>query len=99
MERRRGEYAPGRAGQAAAFDGKRYVEVGNVANFGFYDSFTLSAWIYPTAADGRDRQPRAGRAPKARASALPERWPSAGATWCSAGWTTARAWKAKRRCR
>ena len=47
-----GEYAAGRRGQAAAFDGKRYVEVGNVANFGFYDSFTLAAWIYPTAADG-----------------------------------------------
>ena len=40
------------ASQAAAFDGKRYVEVGNVATFGFYDSFTLAAWIYPTAASG-----------------------------------------------
>src|SRR5205823_13264387 len=46
------EYAAGRAGQAAVFDGKRYVEVGNVANFGFYDAFTLAAWIYPTAASG-----------------------------------------------
>jgi hypothetical protein len=39
-------------GAEFAFDGKRYVEVGNVANFGFYDSFTLSAWINPTAANG-----------------------------------------------
>ena len=47
-----GAFDPGRIGQAAAFDGKRYVEVGNVANFGFYDAFTLSAWIYPTAPTG-----------------------------------------------
>ncbi|HUS08717.1 MAG TPA: DUF1549 domain-containing protein, partial [Bryobacteraceae bacterium] len=46
------QYAPGRLGQAAVFDGKRYVQVGNLGNFGFYDSFTLTAWIYPTAATG-----------------------------------------------
>jgi len=46
------EFGQGRAGQAASFDGKRYIEVGKIANFGFYDSFTLSAWIYPTAATG-----------------------------------------------
>jgi hypothetical protein len=45
-------YAAGRAGDSAAFDGKRYIEVGNVANFGFYDSFSVAAWIYPTAATG-----------------------------------------------
>jgi hypothetical protein len=37
---------------AGVFDGKRYVEVGNAANFGFYDSFTLSAWIRPDSASG-----------------------------------------------
>ena len=42
--------APVRWAQAGEFDGKRYVDVGNVGNFGFYDSFTLSAWINP--ADG-----------------------------------------------
>src|SRR5439155_23898163 len=46
------QYASGLSGQAGVFDGKRYVDVGNVANFGFYDSFTVSAWINPTAANG-----------------------------------------------
>ncbi len=46
------EYSTGRTGQAALFDGRRYVEVGKIANFGFYDAFTLSAWIYPTSATG-----------------------------------------------
>ena len=45
-------YAPGRIGQAADFDGKRYIDAGDIANFGFYDKFTLSAWIYPTAPTG-----------------------------------------------
>lgn len=47
-----GEYAPGRASSAAAFNGKRYIEIGPIANFGFYDAFTLAAWIYPTAGTG-----------------------------------------------
>ncbi|MCU1260176.1 MAG: hypothetical protein JWO80_3061 [Bryobacterales bacterium] len=38
--------------RAAAFDGKRYIEVGDMANFGFYDSFTVSAWIYPLHGNG-----------------------------------------------
>jgi len=45
-------YGTGRMGQAGEFDGKRYVDVGDVGNFGFYDSFTLSAWINPAAANG-----------------------------------------------
>ena len=52
MERRERRIFPGRTGQAALFDGRRYVEVGKIANFGFYDAFTLSAWIYPTSATG-----------------------------------------------
>ena len=53
LERRRCRSTP-RAGvdTRRAFDGKRYVEAGNVANFGFFDAFTLAAWIYPTAATG-----------------------------------------------
>jgi len=47
-----GQYGEGHIGEAGAFDGKRFVEVGNVANFGFYDSFTLAAWIYPTLPTG-----------------------------------------------
>ena len=31
---------------------KRYLDLGNVGNFGFYDSFTLSAWIDPSEASG-----------------------------------------------
>ena len=47
-----GEYAAGPRWTVGVFDGKRYVEVGNVGNFGFYDSFTLSAWINPGAGTG-----------------------------------------------
>jgi len=36
----------------SGFDGKGYVEVGDFAKFGFYDSFTVSAWIHPNSADG-----------------------------------------------
>ena len=46
------EYIEGRSGQAGSFDGKRFIEVGNIANFGFYDAFTIAAWIYPTAVTG-----------------------------------------------
>jgi hypothetical protein len=35
-----------------SFDGKRSVEVEDVAGFGFYDKFTLSAWIRPAALTG-----------------------------------------------
>ncbi|MCY2964953.1 MAG: DUF1553 domain-containing protein [Planctomycetota bacterium] len=50
----RGEpaFAEGRFGQAAVFDGTRFVEAGDTANFGFYDAFTLSAWIQPSGAEG-----------------------------------------------
>lgn len=34
------------------FDGKRVVTVGEQANFGFYDKFTVSAWIRSDAPDG-----------------------------------------------
>lgn len=46
------EYVEGRSGKAGSFDGKRFIEVGNIANFGFYDAFTIAAWIYPTAPTG-----------------------------------------------
>ncbi|MEO8050518.1 MAG: DUF1553 domain-containing protein [Acidobacteriota bacterium] len=45
-------YGAGRTGHAGVFDGKRFIDAGDVGNFGFYDSFTLSAWINPTAATG-----------------------------------------------
>jgi hypothetical protein len=37
---------------AGTFDGRRVVTEGDVANFGFYDKFTISAWIKPSAPDG-----------------------------------------------
>ena len=48
----RGMVAQRRLAGRNSFDGKRSVEVGVVAPFGFYDKFTLSAWIRPTAPTG-----------------------------------------------
>jgi hypothetical protein len=45
-------FVPGRIGQAASFDGKRFINAGDLANFGFYDKFAVAAWIYPTAPSG-----------------------------------------------
>ena len=41
------EYVIGRIGLAGNFDGKRFISAGDVADFGFYDRFSLGAWIYP----------------------------------------------------
>jgi hypothetical protein len=41
------EYVPGKIGLAATFDGKKFIDAGNVGDFGFYDKFSLAAWIYP----------------------------------------------------
>lgn len=46
------KFVNGEIGAAASFDGKTFIEAGDVANYGLYDKFTLSAWIYPTATDG-----------------------------------------------
>lgn len=43
-------FVRGRVGQAASFDGKRLIDVGDIGDFGFYDKFSLAAWIYPTTA-------------------------------------------------
>ena len=45
-------FVPGRLGAAVSFDGKRFLEAGDVAELGFFDRFSLSAWVYPTALDG-----------------------------------------------
>jgi hypothetical protein len=45
-------FVPGRIGRAASFDGRRFVDAGNVADFGFYDKFSLGAWIYPLGEQG-----------------------------------------------
>ncbi len=33
-------------------DGKKFIDAGDVAKFGFYDKFTLAAWVNPTAGTG-----------------------------------------------
>jgi hypothetical protein len=40
-------FVPGRLGQAAHFDGNQFVDVGDVAAFGYFDKFSFGAWIYP----------------------------------------------------
>ena len=47
-----GAFVPGHRGQAAAFDGKRFVDCGDVGSFGFLDKFTLAAWIQPHGTNG-----------------------------------------------
>ncbi|MBM3740877.1 MAG: DUF1553 domain-containing protein, partial [Acidobacteria bacterium] len=46
------EFETGKRGQAARLDGKRYVDAGNLAPFGFYSKFSLAAWIKPESGDG-----------------------------------------------
>ncbi len=38
-------YGPGKQGQAGSFDGHTFVAAGDVADFGFYDKFSLTAWV------------------------------------------------------
>ncbi len=45
-------FGPGRVGEAASFDGRRFINAGNVADFTYNDPFTVSAWIRPIAPDG-----------------------------------------------
>ena len=49
-----GAFAPGRRGGVAAaeFDGARFVNCGEVGNFGFFEKFTLAAWIQPRGTNG-----------------------------------------------
>ena len=45
-------FAPGRDGMAAALDGTRFINCGDVGDFGFFDKFTLAAWIKPHGSEG-----------------------------------------------
>jgi hypothetical protein len=45
-------FTAGPIGQAANFDGRTLIDAGDVAEFGFYDKFTLAAWINPTGSGG-----------------------------------------------
>jgi hypothetical protein len=40
-------FGPGKLQQASQFDGRRYLDAGNACDFGFYDKFSLAAWVYP----------------------------------------------------
>ena len=46
------EFGVGRMGLAGDFDGKRFIAAGDIADFGFYDRFSLGAWIYPKGSKG-----------------------------------------------
>ena len=52
VENGEGAFAPGRGGLVAAFDGKCFINCGNVGDFGFFDKFTLTAWIQPRGTNG-----------------------------------------------
>ena len=44
-------FTHGRVGKAAVFDGQRFIDANSTtaasANFGYFDRFTLSAWVWP----------------------------------------------------
>ncbi len=46
------ELGDGRFGKGAQFDGQRRFAVGDVANIGFFEPFSMSAWIRADAASG-----------------------------------------------
>jgi hypothetical protein len=41
-------YVPGRLAEAASFDGKCYLDAGDVGGFGYYDKFSIAAWVRPS---------------------------------------------------
>lgn len=45
-------FTVGKLGLALDLDGKRYVDAGDVADFGFYDRFSIAAWINPASDHG-----------------------------------------------
>jgi hypothetical protein len=45
-------YVPAPRGRAADFDGRRFLDAGDVGHFGFYDKFSLAAWVYPRGPQG-----------------------------------------------
>ncbi len=45
------KFVPGRRREAVEFDGASYLDVGDVAGFGFFDKFSMGAWIKPAGTD------------------------------------------------
>ena len=52
LEEGQPQFVDGRIGDAAAFDGQRFINAGLSPTLGYDDPFTLAAWIYPTASNG-----------------------------------------------
>lgn len=54
LETREGRpnFVDGRLVRAAELDGKRYFEAKEVGGFGFYDKFSLTAWVLPRGKNG-----------------------------------------------
>ena len=48
----RPRFVPGKVGEAHGFDGRRFIDAGDIADFTYDDPFTLSAWVHSTAPDG-----------------------------------------------
>jgi len=44
-------WSTGRRAGAASFDGRRFLDAGNTGDFGYYDKFSLVAWIRPERVD------------------------------------------------
>ncbi|MBS0267203.1 MAG: DUF1549 domain-containing protein, partial [Planctomycetes bacterium] len=40
-------YVPGKFGKAAAFDGRQFINAGDIAAFGYNDKFSISVWVRP----------------------------------------------------
>ncbi|MEO2014004.1 MAG: DUF1553 domain-containing protein [Fuerstiella sp.] len=45
-------FGPGKHDQAASLDGENHADAGNVANFGYFDKFSIAVWIRPTLPNG-----------------------------------------------
>ncbi len=41
------DFSPGPIDEAAHFDGIRSLDAGNVGDFGYFDKFSIGAWVYP----------------------------------------------------
>jgi hypothetical protein len=46
------QYVPGLYGEAARFNGSAFDNAGQFSNYGYYNSFSLSAWINPSSPNG-----------------------------------------------
>ncbi len=46
------DFTTGHHGLAASLDGSRFIDCGDAGDFGFFDKFTLAAWVQPRNLDG-----------------------------------------------